>query len=80
MPRTDTPIPGLYRHHNGGLYIVLHVAIDVTNERVFSDSAVVVYASCANGAILVRDRDEFMEWIASSDNPTMRLRFELVRA
>ncbi len=52
-------IPGLYTHYKGGVYTVLSVAKDSTNER--EGNEVVVYKSHANGETYCRDFAEYAE-------------------
>lgn len=49
--------PGSYRHHNGGRYQVLFVALESTNGR--EDRRTVVYVSLSTGKIRVREETEF---------------------
>ncbi len=58
--------PGLYRHYKGGLYRVLFVAQDSTNDSdgESTQEPVVVYISLTGpkaGTICVRTEDQFSE-------------------
>lgn len=47
----------LYKHHKGGLYVLLHGALDATSGR--KGTQVVVYMQVATGKYFVRDAKEF---------------------
>ncbi|OHD23874.1 MAG: hypothetical protein A2Y38_17445 [Spirochaetes bacterium GWB1_59_5] len=55
----------VYKHHKGGLYTVVSVALESTNSR--QRLPVVVYVSLSRGFINVRDLSEWEEVIRWSD-------------
>lgn len=58
LKTTELSLSGpLYRHHKGGLYVLLHGAIDATTGR--KGTEVVVYLQVATGKYFVRDAKEF---------------------
>ena len=65
-----------YKHYKGGLYTVLFVAEETTNERKGSNGGV-VYVSHTYGKIKYRDLDEFTEEIEWPDG-VKRSRFTLL--
>lgn len=50
---------GLYRHHKGGLYVVIGVVVDATNATAGRE--MVIYTSCTTGKMHARAREEFEE-------------------
>ena len=69
----DTVIPGkIYKHHKGGLYLVLHVVEESTN--AFVGKKGVVYVSLTKGVIKHRELSEFLEEVRWADG-TMAPRF-----
>lgn len=64
-----------YKHYKGGLYTVLFLAEETTNERKGNNGGV-VYVSHTYGKIKYRDLDEFIEEIEWPDG-IVRPRFIL---
>lgn len=52
---------GLYRHYKGGLYVVIGVVIDSTNDTAGRE--MVLYTSCTTGRMHARARREFEELV-----------------
>lgn len=61
-----------YLHYKGGLYSIVAVALNATNAA--DGTEVVVYKSQKDGAVYVRNMDEFLELIEWPDGVT-RSRF-----
>lgn len=66
-----------YKHYKGGLYTVLFLAEETTNERRGNNGGV-VYVSHTYGKIKYRDLDEFIEEIEWPDGIS-RSRFVLLQ-
>jgi hypothetical protein len=67
--------PGIYRHHDGGLFVVMAVCIDTTQAR--GGERVVLFYSLTHQRLMVRDVVEFNELIRWPDGK-LRPRFEPV--
>lgn len=67
--------PGIYRHHDGGLYVVLAVCTDVTSAR--AGEKTVLFYSLTQQRLMVRAATEFNEVIKWPDGK-LRARFEPV--
>lgn len=61
-----------YVHYKGGLYSIVAVALNATNAT--DGTEVVVYKSQKDGAVYVRNKDEFLQLIEWPDGVT-RSRF-----
>lgn len=69
-PPDHAPLPGIFRHHKGGLYRVLGCARNSTNGM--DRQWMVLYVSMTFGEMYVRELDEFTEILAIRGKPVPR--------
>ncbi len=68
-----SPIPGVWRHHKGGLYRVLGVVRNATNGQGYQ--WMVQYVSLTFGEVYVRELDEFLGAVQVDGQDVRRFTF-----
>lgn len=72
-----------FRHYRGGLYVILHHAVEATNAR--AGRGTIVYMSVTTGMIYTRDHSEWSQLINRDTgspctfvDPRRLMRFEMI--